>query len=115
MIQYIDWLLFSDKKNLICRRNQEAKYEYKKYLIYEKENEYNKLDLVNNIFIRRTTELSMEINFKEKTCKFDFGIEGNCKFDIDCLWEEKKDVIILRYNLDDSKKEIRIILKDLIL
>lgn len=114
-MQIIDWMLFSDGKLLICRKNEKANYQYKKYLEYKTEKEYNKIDLVNNKFRRKTDDLEMELDFRHKTCKFDFGLEGNCKFDIECEWKLKKDILILTYNIDDSVKKIKIVFKELIL
>ncbi|MFI3260766.1 MAG: hypothetical protein R3Y13_03540 [bacterium] len=115
MVQYIDWMLFSDKKLLLCKKNEQAKYEINKDLIYETDKEYNKIDLEKKLFIRKTDELYMELNFIEKTCKFDFENEGSCKFDIECGWEEQIDEITLTYNLDDSEKNVKIIFKKLVI
>lgn len=114
-MQYIDWMLFSDDKLLICRKNEKTKYQYKKEMIYETNKEYNKIDFVNNIFVRKTPDIYMEINFKEKTCKFDFEDEGNCKFDIECDWSFKNDILTLTYNIDESEKKVKVLFKELIL
>lgn len=108
MLQYIDWMLFSDNKLLICRKNEESIFELNKSLIYETEKEYNKIDFVKKIFVRKTDELFMEIDFSKKTCKFDFGIEGTCSFDIECSFKYNDEEIELLYSLDDSYKKVSI-------
>lgn len=115
MLQYIDWMLFSDDKILVNNRNVKSILNNDKSLIYQTPDEYNKLDMINNIFIRKTDELYMEINFKEKFCMFDFGIDGKCKFDIVCDWKSSNDEIILQYTIDDSMKKLHVILKEIVL
>ncbi len=114
-MQIIDWLLFSDNKLLVCRRDVESKYVYKKTLIYETEKEYNKIDFVNNKFIRKTPDLFMEVDFINNTCKFDFGEEGSCKFDVVCEWRFKNDKLVVKYSIDEEIKKLEVIFKDLII
>lgn len=111
MNQKIDWKLYHDNKLLVSRKNEEVVYT-KEYLKYEKENEYNYVDLIKNIYNRKTDEYDMEIDFNEKTCSFNLEDVGNCKFDIKCNIKVKKKEITLMYQIDDGENKIFIEIKD---
>lgn len=115
MKTYIDWKLFNKGNLLVCRKNVVAQQDKIGNIIYETEKEYNKINTINKIFIRKTSDMEMEIDFNKKTCKFNFEEIGNCKFDINCKFVYKKDIINLFYNIDDEEKKVEIVLKNMVM
>ncbi len=106
MEQKISWLFFDNDKLLISRKEQDAFCYPGKYLIYDYKEEYNKIDLINLIYYRKTKEYNMEIDFNNKICKFIFDDKNILKFDLDCLIKINEDKIIIKYKIDDNMKKI---------
>lgn len=106
MKTYINWSLFSDKELVLDKKKVICTYEKNKYILYKDTDEINEMDLQNKLFKRKTKELSMEIDFKEKTAMFDFAENGKCKFDIESVWYFEKDKLTLLYKMDDSIKKV---------
>ncbi len=113
MEQKIDWQLFSDGKMIISQKDVIAKYTYKTKLSYGDNGIYNEYDYKKNLFIHKTDEINMEINFNNKTCRFNFEKEGNCIFDIKCNIKISEESIELEYSIDDTLKKLIINIKDI--
>ncbi len=109
----IDWKLFNDNKLIINLENEIADIVLNKEITFMQKDEYNNYNYQKNTYTRKTQEYTMIINFSDKTCSFDFSREGNCKFDIDCSSNITKDIITLKYKIDDIEVKIQIILKDI--
>jgi hypothetical protein len=104
----LNWTLKNNDKILIARKNQKALLEDKHLLIYKKDLESNKINLLEKKYLRETDEYLMEIDFKEKTCSFLFPKEGKTTFDIECKLNETEKYIEMCYKIDDNIKKIEI-------
>ncbi len=109
----IDWKLFNDDKLIICLKEEKASIIYNTEITFLQNDEYNNYNYVKNTYTRKTSEYKMIINFNEKTCSFDFGKEGNCKFDVQCSAKTTDDEVVLKYKIDDIEVKIEIKLYDI--
>ncbi len=105
----INWEVYNNNKLLISRKNVKSLYNYNNYLIYETNVEYNKFDIKNLIFTRKTEELHLEIDFQKKQCKVFFEADNCLKFDIECFYKINNEEIVLEYALDEEIKKLRIV------
>ncbi len=96
----INWFLYNNNKLLIARKLQDATFDAKNVLIYEKDDEYHKIDLINKVFIRKTKELKVNVNFNKNICSFDFDEIGEAKTNIVGKIKYKKNKIKIEYKID---------------
>lgn len=96
----INWYVYNNNKLLVARKKQDAIYDGKNYLIYEKDDEYHKIDFNNKTFIRKSKDYNMEIDFKNNICFFDFEKEGSTKIEISSNFKFKGEKVKIDYKID---------------
>lgn len=96
----INWYVYNNNKLLVARKNQPAIYDGKNYLIYEKDDEYHKIDFSNKVFIRKTKEYDMEVDFTNNICTFNFDKEGMSKVEVITNFKFKNEKLKMDYKID---------------
>ena len=107
VIASINWSLISGNDILITKKNIMVD-SIKDIIIFNSSSEINELHINDKKFIRKTDEFEMEIDFIQKTCKFNFKEDGTCTFDIECLWKYKNNEYNLFYRIDDTEKNLKL-------
>ena len=104
----IDYLLFTDDKIEIKKENVIAYYEPLRSISFEE----NKIDIKDKTYTRKTEELELIIDAKNKKCVLKYDDYNSLKFDIQVELIIKNDKITLSYILGEEKKKLIITMKE---
>lgn len=107
IIKLINWCLLNDKKIVKNFENVECEFNNKILEFKENDNALNKVDLINNKYIRDTDEFSFQIDFKTKECHYILKeLDKSFSMPIDGEITKEDNKITLKYSLDDEEKQI---------
>lgn len=107
IIKLINWCLLNDKKIVKNFENVECEFNNKILEFKEDDNALNKIDLINNKYIRETDEFTFQIDFNKKECHYNLKeLNKSFSMPIDGEFTKKNNKIILRYSLEDEEKQI---------
>ena len=107
IIKLINWRLLNDKKIVKNFENVECEFNNKILEFKENDNALNKVDLINNKYIRDTDEFSFQIDFNKKECHYILKeLDKSFSMPIDGEITKEDNKITLKYSLDDEEKQI---------
>lgn len=108
MINYIDYVLMSNGKEVMRENNVRCQYASNQNLKFLEQ----EIDLKNKLFTRRKDDYIITINCIEKTCNFKFDTGINFNTDINADMSIFENTITLTYNIGDDDKQLLITMKE---
>ena len=112
MRRKIDWQLSDKTSVLVDLKDVFCKYEEDKFLEFIESDVTNYIDLENKKYKRLSSEYTMEIDFLNNVCAFNFPTHENCSFDCESNIDIDKDRVTIKYKIADDEKIITINMKE---
>ena len=100
----ISWQLYSNNLLIDESKNVQACYIKDKILEYFDKNAKNKIDIVNNKFIRFTNDYELTVDFNKKMCYFKLPNKEELSIQMDGEMTINNQKIVVIYNYDEEKK-----------
>lgn len=107
----IDWILLNNGEEIICLKDYKCEFINNKLTLIEETNK-NIINLDNKVYTRITEEYTMKIDFKDKTCNFEFENKENFICDLECEMVYNKEKIEITYKFDQEIFKIKITMKE---
>lgn len=103
----INWSLLNDGEVVINNKKVTCEYEVDKFIKYYEEKTINIIDINNKIYLRENNEFIFKIDFNKKIFSY-YLKENDIKLedDINCIFNNKNNIINLKYTLDEEEREI---------